>query len=245
MQSDLMGVEVTPNALGRTIKQFCEIRLNAAQPRYLPVRPTRYTASEYCHQAVAAQIEQEGGAARFGWIIREHPGLYLTARSYAVWEDTGGNLVDVTPNGIGQPRILFAVHTGSQPADSTMRHGTHFLRTFRPKTYGDYALEAAVSGAGESSQHANTDDGQPGVDDWTMQDDQEDPLAIAIDDFLMMSVCRNALITMTADGPVCNDPTAYELVSRTRSQCQKEMMRLWGHSLIRKADAQFLFDSAV
>jgi hypothetical protein len=245
MQSNWTGLEVTPNAVGRTIQQFCEKRLDAAQPLYLAVRPTRYTASKYCHQTVAAQIEQEGGAARCGWLIREHPGIYLTARSYAVWESNEGDLIDVTPNGLGAPRILFADHTSSQPLVSTMRHDTHFLRTFRPKTYGDYALEAAVSGQGGPGQHGSADDGQPGVDDWTAQDDQDDPLAIAIDDFIMMSVCQNALLTMATDGPVCKDPRAYELVSRTLSQCQKEMMRLWGQSIIRKADAQFLFDGAV
>jgi hypothetical protein len=86
---------------------------------------------------------------------------------------------------------------------------------------------------------------QPGVDDWTAADDQDNPLASAIDDFIMMSVCQNAMLAMTANGPVCKDPDAYHLVSRTRSECQKEMLRLWGHNLIRQADAQFLFDGAV
>lgn len=86
MQLEPDRLEFTPKSMGRTIQQFCAKRLNAANPRYLPVRPTRYSASKFCHQTVVAQIEREGGAARFGWLIRERPGMYLTVDTYAVLE---------------------------------------------------------------------------------------------------------------------------------------------------------------
>ena len=83
--------EVTPSAVSRSVEQFCPKKLIAARPRYLPVEPTRYTASQYCHHTVAAQIQRKGGSARFGWIIREQPGTYLTADSYAVWASADGS----------------------------------------------------------------------------------------------------------------------------------------------------------
>jgi hypothetical protein len=240
MQLEPDRFEVTPKDMTRTIEQFCAKTLKAGHPRYLSVQPTRYTASEYCHQAVAAQMQQEGGAGRFGWIIREQPGMYLTADSYAVWASADGNIVDVTPSRTGESRILFA---DSPALDFTDRPTTHYLRTYRPKTYGDYALAMIERGGG--GQHSSSDNGQPRIEDRTAQDHQNDPLAIAIDSFITASICPNALLAATTNGAVCKDPDAYDLASRTRSESRKDMMRLWGHSLIRKADAHFLFEGAV
>jgi hypothetical protein len=235
--------EITPNAVGRTIQQFCMHRLGAANPRYLPVHPSPYTTSRCCHQTVAAQIERNGGNAKSGWLIREQPGMYLTADVYVVWEGADGGIVNVTPNELGESRILFAKDGSCSADELNARPSTHFLRTFRPKTYGDYALESAGLSDTEPGQFLSRDGGQSGVDDWTVHDDQDGPLAIAIDDYVVMSVAQNALLVMTADGLVCKDPAAYDLVSRTRAECRKEMMRLWGHNLVRRADAQFLFGS--
>ena len=238
--------EITPNVVGRTIQHFCAQRLAAAPPRYLAVHPTRYTESRCCHEAVAAQIEREGGAARLGWLIREQPGMYLTADFHAVWENDDGIAVDVTPSRAGDSRSLFADDDGPFPVhDMKMRRSTHFLRTFRTKTYGDYALEAAGFEGIERNRHLPTDDDQAGVDDATTQGDPDCPLATAIDDFIMLSVCQNSMLVSTGDELTCKDPAAYDLVSRTRSKYRAEMMRLWGQNLIRKADAQFLFDGAV
>ena len=168
-----------------------------------------------------------------GWLIREQSGMYLTADTYAVWEGSDGSIVNVIPNKLGESRILCA-EAGSCLMEVTTRPSTHFLRTFQPKTYGDYALEAACFDGGETQQILSWDD------DRTVEDD---PLVIAIDDYVMMTVSHNALLAMTADGMTCKDPAAYDLVSQIRSECRKKMMRLWGHILIRKADAQFLFGS--
>jgi hypothetical protein len=57
------------------------------------------------------------------------------------------------------------------------------------------------------------------VDDWTVHDDQDNPLAIAIDDFIMMSISQNALLVMTANGLACKDPRCSTSPLRAAASC--------------------------
>ncbi len=43
----------------------------------------------------------------FGWTIWEWPKVYVEAEHHAVWRDTNGYLVDVTPKHDKEERILF------------------------------------------------------------------------------------------------------------------------------------------
>ena len=86
---------------------------------------------------------------------------------------------------------MFADDMSSPAKNFAGLPSTHFLRNYRPKTYGDYALDI-INRSGRG-QHRPSDDDQPRIDDRTAQDCQNDPLAIAIDGFITASICLNGL----------------------------------------------------
>ena len=51
---------------------------------------------ENCYWNVKHLVQQQGGRALFGWMMKHWPGLYLAAEHHAVWERADGEIIDVT-----------------------------------------------------------------------------------------------------------------------------------------------------
>lgn len=49
----------------------------------------------------------DGGSIQHGWSMREQPQVYAEAAFHAVWRNSDGSLIDVTPRADEQMRILF------------------------------------------------------------------------------------------------------------------------------------------
>jgi hypothetical protein len=52
-------------------------------------------------------VAQNGGEIVFGWTIWEWPNVYIEAEHHAVWRDTSGKLIDITPAQGGDVKRLF------------------------------------------------------------------------------------------------------------------------------------------
>ena len=61
----------------------------------------------FSKQNDARKVRQKGGSIAFGWAIWHLPGLYFEAEHHAVWRNTFGKLVDVSPQLGGRTRLLF------------------------------------------------------------------------------------------------------------------------------------------
>jgi hypothetical protein len=105
------GRPTTPKRMGRfssSVLAICQ-RLNAtAQPVFLPYTNVwdGYIAGN-CHTNVAHRVREHGGARLNGWMIWELPGVFSEGEFHCVWKSPDGQLIDVTPRGDGEARILF------------------------------------------------------------------------------------------------------------------------------------------
>ena len=64
-------------------------------------RPDPNALPTHCIQNVSNKVDQDGGAAKYGWTFhhRVNPdfGDYLFATHHAVWHNPNGTLIDITP----------------------------------------------------------------------------------------------------------------------------------------------------
>jgi len=96
---------------------------------------------------VRAKIERDGGDTRYGWRLREWPGVLLMASFHAVWVDPQATLIDITADVIeGDTSLFVPIPADAIPVATEPRyHITH--RT--PDTSADVAARIARMKTGQ------------------------------------------------------------------------------------------------
>lgn len=97
--------DLVPQKDDRKVLAFCEGICPNEKPFVVPVRPEGQMLQ--CFLNVPEKVGRDGGAMVSGWEISQLPMIYLEARFHAVWKSPAGQFVDVTPEELGQTRILF------------------------------------------------------------------------------------------------------------------------------------------
>lgn len=72
----------------------------------IPVIPEKYAKNRHCLYNVEQKIKNDGGTVCFGWSIYQSEDL-CEAEKHVVWENSKGDLIDVTPNEVGLKQIMF------------------------------------------------------------------------------------------------------------------------------------------
>jgi hypothetical protein len=85
---------------------MCAALGGSTTPVYLSVTPGPEALPGMCYRNVHVECEDAGGTMRFGWLIWEMPGVYLTAEHHAVVQ-RDGRLIDVTPQVFDDSTVLF------------------------------------------------------------------------------------------------------------------------------------------
>lgn len=58
-----------------------------------------YAAGE-CFENVRLHVEKNGGDIVYGWTVVEYEGLFFESEFHAVWRNSSGDLIDITPSNI-------------------------------------------------------------------------------------------------------------------------------------------------
>ena len=105
-----MNINMMPEENDPHIKDMiAEIRrsnggiLSGAVPVVVPVSPAPYAKINDCFPSVKEKINRDGGSMLLGWTLRNENFLMI-ADFHAVWKSPCGELLDVTPKGILNPR---------------------------------------------------------------------------------------------------------------------------------------------
>lgn len=88
------------------VAEFCHEINETAQPVYLET-PLGQDGIKDCFVNVEKRIERSGGSVQYGWRIWEWSKTMIEGDFHAVWVNPEGTLVDVTPSGRDDRRILF------------------------------------------------------------------------------------------------------------------------------------------
>ncbi len=98
-----------PESTSPEVIAFCKEISPSRKPIYLKIKKEASATTLNCFDNVQNKANQNGGKVRFGWIIWEWKDIMIEAEFHAVWMDSNGQLVDITPNGYGFKRILFLI----------------------------------------------------------------------------------------------------------------------------------------
>ncbi len=97
----------TPKKIDEFVKRFCK----SIQPNHSPVFVDFFYIPECkegeCFYNVQKIVDREGGQIIYGWIIWSWPNVYMEAEHHAVWKNTTGKLLDVTPKAHSEKIVLF------------------------------------------------------------------------------------------------------------------------------------------
>jgi hypothetical protein len=97
---------VTPDITASHVLEFAT-RINHNSIIYVPVRPHPASRRSFCEDNALRIVEQYGGAAAYGWLLSEWPGVYISAMTHVVWRNPEGRYIDPTPHSMGFTKVVF------------------------------------------------------------------------------------------------------------------------------------------
>ncbi len=104
-QNDIVENTV-PKIVTDTLLSVCTILCNGT-PVLIPSMPFADARMSYCFENVDRMIQKNGGSAVAGWALWHKPGIYYEAELHCVWRNPAGDLIDVSPQFLNPPHILF------------------------------------------------------------------------------------------------------------------------------------------
>ena len=81
-----------------TFKEKLLTKLKAEfEPEIVPIKLEKHSKEKNCFFNVQKKLTIDGGKIHYGWILHENE-LFYEAERHAVWENSVGNLIDITPS---------------------------------------------------------------------------------------------------------------------------------------------------
>jgi hypothetical protein len=115
--------DIVPPVVTDVIRAFAA-ELSPLPPIHVPLRKDAQANYGWPADGVGEKTRTHGGSIRFGWRMREWPGVLLTAEAHAVWVDPDGTLVDITRDVAGGDISLFV--PASEPFSPGQRPPTRY-----------------------------------------------------------------------------------------------------------------------
>jgi hypothetical protein len=128
-------VAKTPRRISPEIESMCATLSQSTTPVFHSVAPRPNSLPAKCYWNVHMECQEAGGTMRFGWLIWEMPGVYLTAEHHAVVE-RDGRLIDVTPQLFGETTVLFL------PLEDRSEEPSNVPNRYMPLSNHDLVLRA-------------------------------------------------------------------------------------------------------
>jgi len=96
-----------PNIHEDYVRLFCLHVVPGGEPLYVLVNALLNKPINECFSIVPEHVARYGGKQLIGWIISEWKKVLIEAEFHAVWQNTGGAMIDLTPKSIPVSKILF------------------------------------------------------------------------------------------------------------------------------------------
>jgi len=167
-------------------------------------------------ESVRAKIERDGGDIRFGWRLREWPGVLLTADFHAVWVDPQGALIDITPDvPEGDTSLFLPLPTDAPAAETAQKPPPRYRITHtRPDMSAELAARIARMKPGQRTYEEKRA-GKAGktLQEWLNDKFHPDPLQNLITRFIAACQAFDA-----------NLPTLPELVAAEIARIERDLV---------------------
>ncbi len=98
---------VTPAEISIGLRGVIDQLVPGGVPVYVDVQPTVGAFANECFPLVEQRVKLEGGKSIFGWSLWELPTVFVEAEFHSVWQQSSGELLDVTPKNHPIARVFF------------------------------------------------------------------------------------------------------------------------------------------
>lgn len=106
----------TPKFVSKEIITLCEDIEKRKSPFFVDVRPAQKALINECYENVRKQVKEEKGKIVYGWQVWEWPNVMIEAEFHAIWNQSNGGFLDITPKSEEIDQILFL------PSDNIYRN---------------------------------------------------------------------------------------------------------------------------
>lgn len=102
-----MKRETTPTRITDKIMELCSGIIPKAVPEYVSVEVQEWSRPMECFPNVEQMVREQNGKQVNGWAIWQWANILVEAEAHSVWENSEGQLIDITPHDNGESEILF------------------------------------------------------------------------------------------------------------------------------------------
>lgn len=183
----------TPEAITGDIRDFAR-DLSAVPPVYVPIDPSTDADAGNRARNIERQCQLRGGEPLFGRAISSADDLYLVGEWHCVISTPTG-LIDVTPNPLGETRILFAAYPDLQ--DYPGLHHPNIRARIYAATERTTEVEARLINADDADEATARKNGIT-MRQLMLSRLSRDPLAAQIDEYLRAEGKLEAMIVLSA-----------------------------------------------
>jgi hypothetical protein len=175
--------DIVPAVVTDVIRTFAA-ELSPLPPVHVPLRKDPQAAYGWPADGVGEMIRTQAGSIRYGWRMREWPGVLLTAEAHAVWVDPDETLIDITPDVADGDISLFV--PASEPFGSGQRPPTryHVLYTTPDQSEAIAERIARMTSGQRAYEDRRARKAGQTLDAWIQDKYYHDPLPAAIAAFI-------------------------------------------------------------
>jgi hypothetical protein len=87
----------TPLAISKELIRLCSKIAPKPEPYFIDVTPFSWCQPLQCFPNVAQQVSEHGGQSLSGWLVHIFPRVLVEFQFHAIWLQTNGKPVDITP----------------------------------------------------------------------------------------------------------------------------------------------------
>lgn len=99
-------MDTLPEQISPALLEFCA-RIAPGMPLFIPSQPIEGAILSACIRNSQEKARISGGSVVYGWAIWHLQGYFFEAEHHGVWLSPEGALIDVSPQYMDYPKILF------------------------------------------------------------------------------------------------------------------------------------------
>ena len=220
--------ETTPVVLAPKLMDLVK-SLGLETPAYVPVLPVPGAKPGWCYLNVEKAVASLGGRPVNGGLVWSGQ-LFATVEAHVMHGLPDAGLLDVTPKVDGEKTVMFAADR-SKPADCDfmLRTANVRIRLYEgptPEQRAD-ALIACMSEVEERAQTRRALDAGLSLQAYVAKRIGQDPLEVAIDQFLDCCDEAESLLRPTPQGQFCEDLPRWRALEARKAELARRLARQW------------------
>jgi hypothetical protein len=202
LQDQPLGQEDVAPSIDSAATRAFAADLSSQPPEIVPLRDVDQGLYGWPAVAVRQRIAEHGGSIRFGWRLREWPGVLLTAEFHCVWVDPDGASIDITPTPVSGSTTVFVPDPAyAEDFDDSQRPAPRYKVLHVAPDWSEAVAEriAALKPPQRAYEERRAQKAGKPLEEWMLRKFPADPIPKLLDLFIAASLDYEAKLSNLAD----------------------------------------------